>query len=113
MQNLRNRVQLIGNLGTNPEIITTESGKKLAKLTLATNESFKNAQGELVKDTQWHNVIAWGKQADVAESYLEKGKEVCVEGKLTHRSYDDKNGNKRYITEVVCNEILMLGKKSA
>ncbi|CAM1371756.1 Single-stranded DNA-binding protein [Tenacibaculum litoreum] len=111
MNALKNRVQLIGNLGNTPEIITLESGKKLAKFAIATNETYKNAQGEKVTDTQWHNVVAWNKTAEIVEKYLEKGKEVMIEGKLTSRSFDDKEGNKRYITEVVCNELLMLGNK--
>lgn len=111
MNNLKNKVQLIGNLGNTPEVINLETGKKLAKFSIATNESYKNAQGEQIKDTQWHNVIAWGKTADIIEKYLQKGNEVAIEGKLVNRSYDDKDGNKRYITEVVINELLMLGNK--
>ena len=111
MNTLRNKVQLIGNLGNDPEIITMDSGKKLAKFSIATNESYKNAEGERVADTQWHNVIAWGKTADIIESYVTKGKEVAIEGKLTNRSWEDKEGVKRYTTEVVCNELLMLGNK--
>ncbi|TXD81123.1 single-stranded DNA-binding protein [Subsaximicrobium wynnwilliamsii] len=111
MSTLRNKVQLIGNLGNDPEIVKLESGKTLAKFSIATNESYKNAKGELVKDTQWHNVVAWGKTAEVIEKYLTKGKEIAIEGKLTSRSYDDKEGVKRYITEVVCNEMVMLGAK--
>ena len=111
MNTLRNKVQLIGNLGNDPEIINLDSGSKLAKFSVATNESYKNAQGEKVVDTQWHNVVAWGKTADIIESYVTKGKEVAIEGKLTTRSWDDKEGLKRYTTEVVCNEILMLGNK--
>ena len=111
MNTLRNKVQLIGNLGNDPEIITLESGKKLAKFSLATNESYKNAKGERVTDTQWHNVVAWGKTAEIIESFVTKGKEVAIEGKLSNRSWEDKDGNKRYITEVVCNELLMLGNK--
>ncbi|NQW36487.1 MAG: single-stranded DNA-binding protein [Flavobacteriales bacterium] len=111
MSTLRNKVQLIGNLGKAPEIITLDSGKKLAKFSIATNETYKNAQGEKVTDTQWHNVIAWNKTAEIVEKYLDKGKEIAIEGKLTSRSYDDKDGNKRYITEVVCDELVMLGAK--
>ncbi|MCW9037586.1 MULTISPECIES: single-stranded DNA-binding protein [Altibacter] len=111
MSTLRNKVQLIGNLGNDPEILTLESGKKLAKFSIATNESYKNQKGERVTDTQWHNVVAWGKTAEIVESYVTKGKEVAVEGKLTTRSWDDKDGNKRYTTEVVCNELLLLGSK--
>lgn len=110
MSAIKNKVQLIGNLGNDPEIINLESGKRLAKFTIATNETYKNNKGEKVTDTQWHNVIAWGKTAEIIEKYLTKGKEVAVEGKLTSRSYETKEGEKRYITEVVCNELLMLGK---
>ena len=112
MSSLRNKVQLIGNLGMNPEIKTLDSGKKMAKFTIATNETYKNAKGEKVTDTQWHNIIAWNKTADLVEMFLEKGKEVAIEGKLTSRSWDDEKGIKKYITEIVCNEILFLGNKS-
>lgn len=111
MSTLRNKVQLIGNLGTQPEIINLESGKTLAKFTMATNEHYKNAKGEKVTDTQWHNIVAWGKTAQIIEQYLNKGQEVAVEGKLTTRSWEDKEGNKRYMTEIVCNELLMMGDK--
>jgi len=110
MNTLRNKVQLIGNLGNDPEIINLESGKTLAKFAIATNESYKNAQGEKVADTQWHNIVAWGKTAQIVEKYVTKGKEVAIEGKLTTRTWEDKDGMKRYTTEVVCNELLMLGK---
>ena len=110
MNTLRNKVQLIGNLGNDPEIVTLESGKKLAKFSIATNDSYKNNKGERVTDTQWHNVVAWGKTAEIIESFVTKGKEVAIEGKLTTRSWEDKEGQKRYTTEVVCNELLMLGK---
>ena len=114
MNTLRNKVQLIGNLGMNPEIKTVDGGKKLAKMSIATNESYKNAKGELVKETQWHNLIAWGKTADIIEKYLEKGSEVAIEGKLINRNYTDKEGLKRYITEIQVNDLVMLGdKKSA
>ena len=111
MNALRNKVQLIGNLGMNPEIKTLDGGKKLAKMSIATNESYKNAKGELVKETQWHNLIAWGKTADIIEKYLKKGSEVAVEGKLINRNYTDKEGVKRYITEIQVSEMLMLGGK--
>ena len=111
MNTLRNKVQLIGNVGREPEIVNLESGKKLAKFSVATNENYKNGNGERVTDTQWHNIVAWGKTAELVEKYVNKGKEVGVEGKLTSRSWDDKDGTKRYITEVVCNELLLLGQK--
>ena len=110
MNTLKNKVQLIGNLGQDPEITNFESGKILAKFPIATNDSYKNAQGEKITDTQWHNVVAWGKTAQIIEKFVTKGKEVAIEGKLTSRSWEDKDGIKRYITEVVCNELLMLGK---
>jgi single-strand DNA-binding protein len=110
MNSLRNKVQLIGNLGNDPEIITLESGKKLAKFSLATNESYKDASGQKVDNVQWHNLVAWNKTADIIEKYVTKGKEIAIEGKLTSRSYETKEGEKRYITEVVVNELLMLGK---
>lgn len=110
MNALRNRVQLIGNIGNDPEIMTLDSGKKRAKFTLATNENYKNDKGEKVTETQWHHLIAWGKSAEIIEKYTSKGTQIAVEGKLTHRSYDDKNGEKKYITEVVLNDMLLLSK---
>ncbi len=110
MNALRNKVQLIGHVGQEPEIKILEGGKKLAKLLIATNEVYYNDKGEKVTDTQWHNVSAWGKIAEVVENFVNKGKEIAIEGKLTHRSYDDKEGNKRYFTEVIANELLLLGK---
>ena len=110
MNALRNKVQLIGNLGQDPEVTVLDGGGKMARFSLATNEIYKNAQGEKVTDTQWHNIVAWGKMAEIAENYLAKGKEIMVEGKLMSRSYETKEGEKRYITEIKCNELLMLGK---
>ncbi len=112
MTNLRNNVQLIGNLGTAPEVKELANGSKMARITLATNESYKNKKGETVKETQWHTLVAWNNQAVIAEKYLEKGKEVCISGKLSNRSYQDNEGVTRYITEVVVSDILMLGKKA-
>jgi len=111
MYALKNKVQLIGNLGNKPEIRTLDGGKKMARFSVATNEIYRNAKGEKVTETQWHNLIAWGKVAEIAEKYLDKGSEVAIEGKLTNRSYQDKEGNKKYITEVQVNEVLMLGEK--
>ena len=111
MNTLRNKVQLIGNLGNDPEIITLDSGKKLAKFSLATNEYYKDADGKKQTKTDWHNLVAWNKTAEIIEKYVTKGKEIAVEGKLTTRSYETKEGEKRYITEVVVNEVLMLGNK--
>ena len=80
MNTLKNKVQLIGNLGQEPEVLTLDSGKKLAKFSIATNDYYYNKQGEKIKDTQWHNVVAWGKTADIIEKYIVKGQEVAVEG---------------------------------
>ena len=110
MNALRNKVQLIGFVGQEPEIKTLEGGKKLANITIATNEVYYKENGDKVENTEWHRITAWGKTADIIEEYVIKGKEVAIEGKLTHRSYDDKDGNKRYVTEVVANEILLIGK---
>ena len=112
MYAIKNKVQLIGNLGAKPEIKTLESGKKLAQMSIATSESYRNAKGEKVTDTQWHRVVAWGKLAEIAEKYLDKGKEVAIEGKLVNRSYTDKAGSKKYICEVQASELLMLGSKT-
>ncbi|WP_300565491.1 single-stranded DNA-binding protein [Flavobacterium sp.] len=110
MNTLRNKVQLIGHVGNDPEIKNLEGGKKLANLTIATNDSYYNEKGDKVEQTEWHRISAWGKTAEIIEKYVTKGKEIGIEGKLTHRSYDDKDGNKRYITEVVVSELLLLGK---
>jgi single-strand DNA-binding protein len=111
MYALRNKVQLIGHLGMKPEIKTIDSGKKMAKFNLATNENYRNAKGEKVTETLWHHIVAWGKVADIAEKYLDKGSEIAVEGKLVTRSYNDKEGIKKYFTEVQVSEVLMLGGK--
>ena len=110
MNAMKNRVQLIGHVGNEPEIKTFDGGKKLANLTIVTNDTYRNDKGDKVEQTEWHKVTAWGKTADIIEKYVTKGKEVAIEGKLTHRSYEDKNGEKRYITEVIVNEILLIGK---
>ena len=111
MNALKNKVQLIGNLGTTPEIITLDDGKRIAKFSLATNETYKDSSGQKVTDTQWHNIIAWNNIASIVEQFLQKGSELIIEGRLRSRSFDDKEGNKRYFTEIVCNELLMLGRK--
>ena len=112
MSTLKNKVQLIGNVGQDPEIIVLESGKKVTRFSLATNEHYKNAKGEKTQITFWHNMVAWNKTAEIIEKYASKGKEIAVEGKLTSRSYEDKEGEKRYITEVVISEVLLLGSKN-
>jgi single-strand DNA-binding protein len=111
MYTLKNRIQLIGHLGQAPEVKTFDSGKKKANFNLATNETYKNEQGVKVTETQWHRVVAWGKIAGIVEKYLTKGKEVAVEGKLVHRNYNDKDGVKKYVSEIEVSELLMLGTK--
>ena len=107
---MKNRVQLIGHVGQEPEIKNLEGGKKLANISIATNEVYYKDNGDKVEKTEWHRVTAWGKTAEIIEKYVAKGKEIAIDGKLTTRSYDDKDGNKRYITEIVANEVLLLGK---
>jgi len=108
MNALKNRVQLIGNLGMDPETKTLDSGKKLVKFTLATSESFKNAEGKKVEETTWHNIVAWNGLADIAGKYLKKGHQVAIEGKIVYRTYEDKNKVTKYFTEIVANDLLML-----
>jgi len=112
MNALKNRVQLIGNLGAAPEVKTVTNGRKMARFSMATNEIYQNAKGEKVEDTQWHLVVAWGKAAEIAEKLLDKGSEVAIDGKLVNRTYTDKDGAKKYITEVEMNEFLLLGGKA-
>ena len=109
MSNLKNSVQLIGRLGKDPEVRTFDSGKKQTSFTIATNETYKNQKGEKVEDTQWHNLVIWGKLADVAGQYLKKGSEVAVQGKLVYRSYETAAGEKRHVTEINVNDLVMLG----
>lgn len=108
MNTLRNKVQLIGNLGTNPEIRSFDNGKTVARFSLATSDSYQDATGKKISETQWHNLVAWGGLAKIIEKYLTKGSEVAVEGKLTHRTYEDKDGNKKYFTEIVLHDMVML-----
>lgn len=110
MKSLRNSVQLIGRLGKDPEV-KSFGDKKKAAFSIATSDSYKNAKGEKVEDTQWHNLVIWGRLADVAGKYLKKGSEVAVEGKLVHRVYETDKGEKRFITEINVNDLVMLGAK--
>ncbi|WP_350293927.1 single-stranded DNA-binding protein [uncultured Croceitalea sp.] len=112
MSTLRNKVQLIGNLGNDSEMTILENGKKVIRFSLATNENYKNAKGEKIQSTDWHNMVAWNKTAEVIEKYAGKGKEMAIGGKLTSRSYKTKEGEKRYITEVIVSEVLLLGNKN-
>ncbi len=112
MSTLKNHVQLIGNVGQEPTITNLENGKKVARFSIATNEFYKNKNGEKEQNIEWHTVVAWGKTAEIVENYVVKGKEVGVSGKLKSRSYEDKDGVKRYVTEIEANEILLLGSKN-
>ena len=113
MYALKNKVQLIGHVGNKPEIRTFDGGKKLVRLSVATNETYRNAKGEKVTETQWHNLVAFGKVADIAEKFLDKGTEVALEGKLVNRNYLDKEGVKKYVTEIHISELLLLGANAA
>ena len=113
MTSLKNKVQLIGHIGQTPEIFTFDGGNKKASFSIATNSSYKNKAGDKVEDTQWHNIVAYGKTADIIENFVTKGKEVAIEGKLNTRSYEGKDGEKRYITEIILSELVLLGKKEA
>lgn len=106
-----NKVILIGNLGKDPEIITFETAKK-ATFPLATTEYFKNKAGEKVEQTEWHNIVCWRGLADIAEKILKKGTQIFIEGKLRTRSWEDKDGNKRYITEVVADNFSVLANRN-
>lgn len=110
MNTLRNHVQLIGNVGKDIELKTISNGNYVARFPLATNEYYKNTKGEKVQETQWHNIVIWGKQAELAAKLLQKGNEVCLQGKLVHRNYDDSDGNKRYVSEIKVNEFLKMTK---
>lgn len=110
MTTLKNNVQLIGRLGNDPEVRTFDSGKTMASFSMATNETYYNNQGEKVTDTQWHNIVAWGKKADIVSQYLKKGSEIAMQGKLINRSYE-KDGETKYITEISMNELLMMDRK--
>ncbi len=110
MNALRNSVRLLGHLGDNPKVRKLDSGKSVANFSIATNEIYRDSNGEKQSETTWHRLVAWGKQAEIAEKYLKKGSEVTIEGKLTNRSWEDKNGEKQYTTEIVVNSMLILDK---
>lgn len=111
MRNLKNSVQLLGRLGGKPEIFTFDNGNKKASFSLATNETYKNQKGEKVENTEWHNIVVYNGLVKVVEEYLDKGDEVLIEGQLKYRDYTDKDGNKKYFTEIFVNELIMLGGK--
>ena len=114
MNSLKNRVTLIGNLGQDPETKTTETGKKVTHFTLATDDGYKNSDGQKISETTWHNIVAWNGLADIAGRYLKKGKQVAVEGRIVYRTYEDKKGVTKNITEIVLNDLMLLrnGEKS-
>lgn len=113
MNALRNRVQLIGHLGQDPEVKTFDGGKKVANFTIATNDNYKNADGQKVEETTWHNIVAWNGLAEIASKFLKKGKEVAVEGRIVYRTYEDKKGVTKNITDIVLSEMLLLGSPKA
>ena len=106
-----NKVILVGYLGKDPEIRHLEANTSVATFTLATTESYTNKEGKRIDQTEWHNIVAWRGLAEIASKYLQKGKQVYIEGKIRSRSYDDKDGNKRYVTEIVADALTLLGKK--
>jgi single-strand DNA-binding protein len=108
MNALRNRVQLIGRLGQDPEVKTLESGKKVTNFTMATNETYKGADGNKTEETTWHNIVAWNGLAEISSKYLKKGKEVCIEGRISYRTYTDKNGVPKSVTEIVASDLVLL-----
>lgn len=112
MNRFRNHVQLIGNIGDEPKITPLEGSKKVCRFPLATNEYYKNAQGDKVQSTDWHTIVAWGKTAEIIEKYAKKGDEIGIIGKIKTRSFEGEDGNQRYVTEIVADEVLLLGEKS-
>jgi single-strand DNA-binding protein len=112
MNSLRNSARLIGHLGDNPKMTKLSPEKSVANFSVATNENFRDHDGNKKSETTWHKIVAWGKQAEFAEKYLKKGSEIAIEGKMTNRSYDDKNGETHYISEIIANDILILDKKA-
>jgi single-strand DNA-binding protein len=108
MNSLRNRVQLIGHLGQDPELKTIDSGKKVARFTIATDDGYKNSEGQKVNETTWHNIVAWNGLADLSEKFLKKGRKVAVEGRIVYRTYEDKKGITKYITEIILNDLMFL-----
>lgn len=109
MNTLRNSVKLIGRIGQDPEVKTLDKGNKVATFSLATSDSYTARDGSKQEQTQWHNIVVWGNLATVCEKYLKKGKEIAIDGRLTYRNWEDKNGTKRTSTEIVANELLFVG----
>lgn len=111
MRNLRNSATLIGRVGLEPKIVNFDNGNRIATFSLATDDSYKNKEGEKVENTQWHNIVVRNGLVKVVEGYVKKGQEICVEGKITTRTWDDKEGKKHYTTEIMVNDLLLLGSK--
>lgn len=111
MNTLQNHVQLIGNLGANPEVKFVQAGKKVANFSIAITERVKQKNGQIVKNTQWHKVVAWGSLAQIAEKFLHKGSKVTIDGKLSNRTYVDPNGKKHFLTEIVATQLLIMNNK--
>lgn len=107
----KNLVVLIGRVGKDPEIKRSDSGKTIATFSFVTSEKYTDKNGEKIENSQWHNIVIWGKLAEVVEKYVKKGDQLSIDGKINYRTYDDKDGNKKYITEIICNELIMLGGK--
>ena len=105
-----NKVMLMGNLGRDPELKVTPSGQALARFSVATTETWKNPQGEKQSKTEWHNIVVWGKQAETAEKFLRKGKQVLIEGRIQYREYTDQAGVKKTACEIRCDNFVMLGR---
>ncbi|MEI6061129.1 MAG: single-stranded DNA-binding protein [Bacteroidota bacterium] len=112
MNTLRNNVKLIGRLGQDPEVRSLEKDNKVATFSLATGDSYTDKEGNKKDSTEWHNIVAWGNLATISEKYLKKGKEVAIDGRITYRNWEDKNGVKHTTTEIVANEILLIGAKT-
>lgn len=111
MSSIRNKVQLIGRLGTKPEFKEFESGKKKTSFSLATNEYYYNKAGEKIEETTWHNMVAWEKTAERLAKLTDKGTEIAIEGKISNRSYEDKDGTKKYLTEIIIDDFIVFGER--
>ena len=111
--NIKNHVQLIGHVGNTPEVKELASNKRMAKFSIATNESYKDTSGSWVNKTEWHNIVVWGKQTDLVQKHIHKGTELAMTGKLTTRQWEDAAGQKRYTTEIILNEFALVGQRKA
>jgi len=111
MRSIRNTVHLIGNIGLDPEVKVLSNGRKMARFRLATTDRYRNSEGKMIRETQWHTVIVWGNLATIVERYLNKGREIAIDGKIIYRNYEDKDGKTRYVTEIVANDIALLNNK--